>query len=104
MSDLLEPCEAKVSSTVLRGTAGGDTRGLPGGAGETQARSARERTDFLSLVLRACVVRTTTSQSVTRFPHPLNLAAFSSIWQSDALLALGRPIGRRRWVVQEVNS
>src|ERR1700719_4349422 len=30
VSDLLEPCEAKVSSTVLRGAAGGDTRGLPG--------------------------------------------------------------------------
>src|SRR5438067_11494982 len=31
VSDLLEPCEVKVSSTVLRGAAGGDTRGLPGG-------------------------------------------------------------------------
>jgi hypothetical protein len=27
---LLEPCEAKVSSTDLRGAAGGDTCGLPG--------------------------------------------------------------------------
>src|ERR1700732_921768 len=31
VSDLLEPCEAKVSRTVLRGAAGGDIRGLPGG-------------------------------------------------------------------------
>src|SRR3954470_12148250 len=30
VSDLLEPCAAKVASTVLRGVAGGDTRGLPG--------------------------------------------------------------------------
>src|SRR5262249_35868889 len=28
--DLLEPCEAKVSSTVLKGAAGGNTRCLPG--------------------------------------------------------------------------
>jgi len=31
--DLLEPCEAKVSSTVLRGGGGGDTLALPGGRG-----------------------------------------------------------------------
>jgi hypothetical protein len=31
VSDLLEPCEVKVSSTVLRGEAGGDTCFLPGG-------------------------------------------------------------------------
>src|SRR5438552_13514997 len=30
VSDLLEPCEAKVSSTVLRGAGGGDTLCLPG--------------------------------------------------------------------------
>src|SRR5258707_581705 len=30
VSDLLEPCEAKVSSTVLRGGGGGDTLSLPG--------------------------------------------------------------------------
>ena len=33
VSDLLEPCEAKVSSTVLRGEAGGDSRFLPGSGG-----------------------------------------------------------------------
>jgi hypothetical protein len=31
VSDLLEPCEAKVSSTVLRGGGGGDAPALPGG-------------------------------------------------------------------------
>jgi hypothetical protein len=31
VSDLLEPCEAKVSSTDLRGGGGGDTLALPGG-------------------------------------------------------------------------
>jgi hypothetical protein len=31
VSDLLEPCEIKVSSPVLRGEAGGDTCFLPGG-------------------------------------------------------------------------
>jgi hypothetical protein len=30
VSDLLEPCEVKVSSTVLRGDGGGDTLVLPG--------------------------------------------------------------------------
>ena len=30
VSDLLEPCEAKVSSTVLRGGGGGDAPALPG--------------------------------------------------------------------------
>src|SRR5262249_55474536 len=46
VSDLLEPCEVKVSSTVLRGGAGGDTRALPGenplaSAGLTCRREAR---------------------------------------------------------------
>src|SRR5271166_302334 len=33
VSDLLEPCEAKVSSTVLRGRGDGDILSLPGGFG-----------------------------------------------------------------------
>jgi hypothetical protein len=37
VSDLLEPCEVKVSSTVLRGGGGGDTLALPGGGGDTLA-------------------------------------------------------------------
>src|SRR5258708_6239437 len=37
VSDLLEPCEAKVSSPVLRGGGGGDTLALPGGGGDTLA-------------------------------------------------------------------
>src|SRR5260370_41541621 len=37
VSDLLEPCEAKVSSTVLRGGGGGDTLALPGDAGNSVA-------------------------------------------------------------------
>jgi len=40
VSDLLEPCEAKVSSTVLRGGGGGDAPALPGG--ESSEHTAAE--------------------------------------------------------------
>ena len=42
VSDLLEPCEVKVSSPVLRGEVGGDTCFLPGDAVTTRASFAVE--------------------------------------------------------------
>ena len=57
VSDLLEPCEAKVSSTVLRGGGGGDTLSLPGewrepfrlpGAGAVVERLPEEFGDILA--------------------------------------------------------
>src|SRR5438552_2358989 len=47
VSDLLEPCEAKVSSTVLRGAGGGDTLCLPGPLGGRPFQAVGESRDGL---------------------------------------------------------
>src|SRR5438270_13366953 len=54
VSDLLEPCEAKVSNTVLRGGGGGDTLALPGVGIDPHGDLARRKQEMAALPDRCC--------------------------------------------------